>query len=99
MAFKCYSGDSSDGKVEMTLQEFKKWLKKFDGNKDGRISPEEFRVAMRTAGVWFPNFRTKDGLKSADKNHDGFIEENEISNLQDFALKHLGVRIVSINLS
>lgn len=95
MAIKCYPGGSSDGKVEMTLQEFKKWLKKFDADKDGRISQEELRVAMRTAGVWFTIFRTKDGLKSADKNHDGFIEENEIGNLQDFALKHLGVRIVT----
>ncbi|KAI5656208.1 hypothetical protein M9H77_25001 [Catharanthus roseus] len=103
MAIKgCYrscsgTGDFDDNKVEMTLEEFKKWLMRFDENKDGRISRQELQDAMRATGVWFSRFKSKDGLKSADKNHDGFIDGNEINNLKEFALKHLGVKLLLIN--
>ncbi|KAI5656207.1 hypothetical protein M9H77_25000 [Catharanthus roseus] len=97
MAIKgCYrSATFDDNKVEMTLEEFKKWLKRFDEDKDGRISQQELQNAMRTSGVWFSGFKSKDGLKSADKNHNGFIDDNELNNLKEFVLKHLGVRIVT----
>lgn len=86
---------SSDGKLQMNPEEFKKWLKKFDTDKDGRISHEELREAVRQMGGWFTKWKCKDGLKAADKDGNGFIEENEINYLKDFALKHLGIRIVT----
>ncbi|BFG18418.1 hypothetical protein CerSpe_046920 [Prunus speciosa] len=36
---------TSDGKRVMTTEESKRWLKKFDTDKDGRISKEELRLA------------------------------------------------------
>ncbi|KAL3514502.1 hypothetical protein ACH5RR_027219 [Cinchona calisaya] len=86
---------SSDGKLQMNTEEFKKWLKKFDTDKDGRISQEELREAVREMGGWFTKWKCKGGFKSADKDGDGFIEENEINNLKDFALKHLGIRVIT----
>ncbi|XP_027091868.1 uncharacterized protein [Coffea arabica] len=79
----------------MTSEEFKKWLKKFDSNKDGRISKEELREAMRAKGVWFTRWKYKSGMKAADKNRNGFIEDDEMIYLKDFALKHLGIKIVT----
>ncbi|KAI5656206.1 hypothetical protein M9H77_24999 [Catharanthus roseus] len=86
---------SHDGKYEMSMDEFKKWLKRFDTDKDGRISKEELREAIRAGGVWFSRFRCRKGFKVADKNANGFIDDNEIKFLTDFALKHFGVRIVT----
>lgn len=86
---------SNDGKYEMSLEEFKKWLKRFDSDKDGRINKAEVLDAIRTGGVWFAGLRSRRGLNAADKNHNGYIDDNEINNLKDVALKYLGVRIVT----
>ncbi|CAI9115745.1 OLC1v1016735C1 [Oldenlandia corymbosa var. corymbosa] len=82
----------SDGTVPMTVHEFKKM---FDADRDGRISEEELRRAVRGMGGWFPKMKAKKGLKSADKNGDGYIDDDEIVNLKDFALKHFGIRIIT----
>ncbi|XAR61873.1 hypothetical protein NMG60_11016414 [Bertholletia excelsa] len=99
MAFMtCYPTQrsvSSDGKLEMTLEEIKQWLKKFDADKDGRISREELREAVRSAGGWFSGRRRKVWLRSADANGNGFVDDGEINRLLMFAQKHLGVRIVA----
>ena len=86
---------STDGKLQMNPEEFRKWLKKFDTDKDGRISLDELRQAVRETGGWFTKWKCKDGIRAADLDGTGFIEENEIDNLKDFALKHLGIRIVT----
>ncbi|OVA15802.1 EF-hand domain [Macleaya cordata] len=83
------------GKREMTKEEFKLWLKTFDTNGDGRISKQELRKAIRSVGGWFATCKSEHGVRSADANHDGYIDlETEIYNLLDFAKKHLGVKIV-----
>ncbi|KAL3505189.1 hypothetical protein ACH5RR_035030 [Cinchona calisaya] len=84
-----------DGKIQMSPEEFKKWLKKFDSDKDGRINKEELCEAIRAEGGWFARLKCKDGLKLADKDGNGFIDDNEIKYLKDFAFKHLGVKIVT----
>ncbi|KAL0360823.1 UNVERIFIED_CONTAM: hypothetical protein Sradi_3766800 [Sesamum radiatum] len=84
-----------DGHVEMSEQEFKKWLKKFDADGDGWISVEELREAVRAKGGWFSKWKAKRGLKTADKNHNGVIDDDEIGNFVEFAKKHLGLRVFS----
>ncbi|OWM70881.1 hypothetical protein CDL15_Pgr014554 [Punica granatum] len=87
---------TSDGCRVMSLEEFKQWLKKFDSDRDGRISSEELSRAIRTAGHhFFSRRRGKEAVFSADANHDGFIEEDEIEELVDFAQKNLGIKIVA----
>ncbi|XVF64033.1 hypothetical protein PTKIN_Ptkin09bG0134600 [Pterospermum kingtungense] len=82
---------SIDGKREMTIDEFKRWLKKFDEDKDGRISRDELADAIRASGGWFARRKSNQGIRSADANGNGFIDDNEIRNLADFAEKHLNV--------
>ncbi|ONI33634.1 hypothetical protein PRUPE_1G437300 [Prunus persica] len=84
---------TSDGKRVMTTEELKQWLKKFDTDKDGRISKEELRQAIRATGGRFAMFKSRLGLRSADADRNGFIDEDELNNPVDFAQKHLGVKI------
>ncbi|CAI9115746.1 OLC1v1016736C1 [Oldenlandia corymbosa var. corymbosa] len=86
---------SPDGKILMRPEEFKKWLKKFDADKDGRISTQELREAIRANGGWFTTRKGRDGVRMADKDGSGYIDDNEINNLKDFALKYLGVKIIT----
>ncbi|XVF39958.1 hypothetical protein PTKIN_Ptkin01aG0074700 [Pterospermum kingtungense] len=85
---------SVDGKREMTIDEFKRWLKNFDDDKDGRISRDELADAIRVSGGWFASRKSKHGIRSVDANGNGFIDDNEIRNLAEFAEKHLNVRIL-----
>lgn len=95
MAIKTsYRSISGSGEREMSMQEFKKWLKRFDADKDGRISREELREAIRATGGRFTRWKSKLGVRSADGNGDGFIDGHEIDNLVEFAMKHLGLKIV-----
>ncbi|PHT66476.1 hypothetical protein T459_30901 [Capsicum annuum] len=85
---------SADGKLEMNLEEFKEWLKKFDVDKDGKISKEELQEVVRSTGGRFCRIKGWRGMKFADTNESGFIDENELNNLVEFAQKYLHVRIV-----
>ncbi|KAJ4966962.1 hypothetical protein NE237_018811 [Protea cynaroides] len=86
---------TTNGKREMTMEEFKKWLKRFDADGDGRISKVELQQALRTVGGWFNQWNGGHGIRSADANGNGFIDDNEIQNLASFAEKHLGVKLVA----
>ncbi|KAL4583583.1 hypothetical protein LXL04_008161 [Taraxacum kok-saghyz] len=91
MAFKTTSLNHSDddGRRELTVKEFKRWLMKFDSDKDGRISKKELREVVKATGGWFSGWKGKAGIKSADKNGNGFVDECEIQNLIQFAQKEL----------
>lgn len=86
---------TSDGKRVMTTEELKKWLKKFDVDKDCRISKKELREAIRATGGRFARFKSGLGVRSADANGNGFVDEDELDKLVEFAQKHLGVKIVN----
>ncbi|CAI0558168.1 unnamed protein product [Linum tenue] len=78
----------------MTLQEFKTWVKRLDADKDGKISRQELSDAVRVAGGRFAWLKCRRGVQAADSDGNGFIDEQEMNNLVDFAQKHLGVKIV-----
>lgn len=80
---------------EMTISEFKRWLKRFDKDKDGRISKAELREIIRANGGWFCSWKAGRAVTSADADGDGFIDENEIRHLVEFAQKEFGVKITS----
>ncbi|KAK3028273.1 hypothetical protein RJ639_037450 [Escallonia herrerae] len=79
----------------MTIEEFKQWLKRFDADADARISKDELRDVIRATGGWFSSWKAKRGVKSADTNRSGFVDESDINNLVLFALKELGIRITA----
>ena len=82
---------SVEGKRVMSIEEFKRWLKTFDADKDGRISRKELEDAI--PGGWFTRWKGKREIRSADSDGNGFIEESEINILLEFAQKYLGVKI------
>lgn len=89
MALKQVSSSTAD----MTIEEFKEWLKQLDTNKDGQLSREELRQALRKRGVGrITAFRS---TRRADKNRNGFIDETEVENLIAVAQKNLGIRVWS----
>ncbi|XP_020702906.1 polcalcin Phl p 7-like [Dendrobium catenatum] len=79
----------------MTVEEFKEWLMRFDSDGDGRISRHELRQAIRSIGGRFSWWKSKKGLRQADSNADGFIDDAEIDNLVSFAQKKLGLKIAA----
>ncbi|XVF36258.1 hypothetical protein REPUB_Repub19eG0042500 [Reevesia pubescens] len=95
MAIKSLS-ISRDGKRIMTIEEFKMWLKKFDADKDGRISKQELRNAIYETGGRFGGWKSKRGMRAADVDGSGFIDENKINNLVEFADKYLGLKILNM---
>lgn len=76
----------------MTVEEFKNWLMKFDADKDGRISQKELRQAIRSCGGWFSGWKSSRGLTEADANGSGYIDEQEIDWLLDFAESNMGFK-------
>ena len=79
----------------MTIDEFKRWLKRFYGDRDGRISRAELQEGVRANGGWFCRWKVQRGIRSADRNNDGFIDESEMQNLVEFAEAELGVKIIA----
>ncbi|WOL03811.1 calmodulin-like protein [Canna indica] len=78
---------------EMSAEEFKEWLKKFDVDKDGRISKAELREAIRSRGRRFAALRSSRRFRQADTDQNGFIDDAEISNLVKFAKNNFGISI------
>lgn len=83
-----------DGTRELTIKEFKRWLMRFDTDKDGRISKTELQQLVKATGGWFSGWKGKAGIKAADRNGNGIVDECEIENLIQFAHKELGIRII-----
>ncbi|KAL2249611.1 UNVERIFIED_CONTAM: hypothetical protein Sindi_2434800 [Sesamum indicum] len=86
---------SSDGKVELSIEEFKKWLMKFDRDRDGKINMEELRQAIYDTGGRLCRWKAWRAMKQADMNSNGIIDDNEISKLVPFAQKQFGFKVVA----
>ncbi|XP_074564375.1 calmodulin-like protein 5 [Curcuma longa] len=97
MAIKHVATTAGNRAVEgdMTVEEFKEWLKRFDVDNDGRISREELRRAISSINVRFSGWKSGRGIRYADADGDGYIDANEVDNLVEFARTSLGLRIVS----
>ncbi|XP_070057790.1 uncharacterized protein [Nicotiana tomentosiformis] len=62
-------------------------LKKYDKNRDGKLSKQELRLAFKEMGLHFCRWKAGKPLRFADKNGDGYINEDEISELVQYASK------------
>ncbi|KAK2660342.1 hypothetical protein Ddye_006875 [Dipteronia dyeriana] len=75
----------ADGKREMTMDEFMRWMKKFDADKDGRISRQELAEAVRVSAGWFVRLKARRGVRSVDRNGNCYIDDSVIKSLVEFA--------------
>ncbi|KAJ6990223.1 hypothetical protein NC653_018687 [Populus alba x Populus x berolinensis] len=79
---------------EMTVEDFKAWLRQFEMDNDGRVSHEELKEAIQSLRVWFPWWKARQVMKVADTNHNGQIEgAEEIEKLVNYAQQHLHMKI------
>ncbi|KAK9285689.1 hypothetical protein L1049_024888 [Liquidambar formosana] len=79
---------------EMTVEEFKAWLRRFDMDHDGRISREELKEALQSLRIWFGWWKARQGMKQADSNHNGQIDNTmEMEKLVNYAQQHLHMKI------
>lgn len=79
---------------EMTVEEFKTWLRRYDTDHDGRISREELKEALRSLHVWFTWWKARQGMKEADTNRNGQIDSaKETERLVNFAQQRLHMKI------
>ena len=87
---------SYKGVQKVTMLEFKTWLMTFDDDKDGRISKDELREAIRVmgGGRFTTLIKGWQGVRSADNNRNGYIDYDEIEKLVEFANKTLGLQVV-----
>lgn len=82
--------------VEVSMDEFKKWLKKFDEHRDEeRISRKAIREAIRATGGRFSTIKANRILQAIGVNSDGFIDDNQISKLVVFAQKQFNLKVLT----
>ncbi|XP_066392776.1 probable calcium-binding protein CML17 [Miscanthus floridulus] len=73
--------------------EFKRWLKQFDADGDGRISRRELREAIRRLGACFASVKAWCAVRRADRDRNGFVDDCEMESLVEFAEDELGFLI------
>lgn len=79
---------------EMTVDEFKAWLRQYDTDHDGRFSQEEIKEALHSLKTWFAWWKARQGMKVADINHNGQIDSaKEIEKLVNYAQQRLHIKI------
>ncbi|KAF6144012.1 hypothetical protein GIB67_017620 [Kingdonia uniflora] len=78
---------------EMSVDEFKAWLSKFDADGDGSISRDELRQALRSLHTWFGWWKTRQVMKDVDTNNNGRIDNKELEKLVNSAQQHLNMKI------
>ena len=73
--------------VLFSEEQMKAVFRRFDCDKDGRLSKVELKKAFNDLGSRVPIFRTLAALQYADENGDGFITEEELEALVQYAVR------------
>ncbi|KAL6222573.1 hypothetical protein ACLB2K_005965 [Fragaria x ananassa] len=83
---------------EMTVDEFKAWLRRFDNDHNGQISREELTEALHSLKIWFGWWKSRLVMKQADSNRDGQIDNTkEFEKMVNYAQQNLHMKIYQSN--
>ncbi|KAK4352078.1 hypothetical protein RND71_027596 [Anisodus tanguticus] len=69
----------------LSEEQVKGMLMKYDKNRDGKLSRQELRLAFKEMGLHFCCWKAGKVLRFADRNGDGYINEDEFSEFVQFA--------------
>ncbi|CAN4114516.1 unnamed protein product [Withania somnifera] len=73
-------------------EQLKGIFKKYDKNGDGKISKQELKLAFKEMGLSFSRWRAGKAIRHADINEDGYINQEEMSELVKYASRW-GIKI------
>ncbi|OMO74793.1 Calcium-binding EF-hand [Corchorus olitorius] len=79
----------SGTQLPLTKAQVRAILEGADKNRDRRLDKHELRKAFGSLGSHLPSWRAGKVLRRADVNGDGYISEDEIDDLIQFALEWL----------
>ncbi|KAL6317843.1 hypothetical protein AAG906_030597 [Vitis piasezkii] len=82
-----------DISLPLSEDQLKGLLKRYDTNKDGRLSKDELKKAFRGMGLHFSGWRAGRALRHADANGDHFISEDELNELVKYAHSKWGFKL------
>ncbi|KAK4859416.1 hypothetical protein QYF36_005047 [Acer negundo] len=74
--------------TNLTEEKLKILFKRFDTDRDGRLSKQELKDAFNSLGSRFSTWRAWRLLCLADANGDGYISEHEFDGLVKYCVKH-----------
>ncbi|MCL7032012.1 hypothetical protein MKW94_000859 [Papaver nudicaule] len=78
-------------KNNMSLEQFREWLRSKDTNGDGQISRQELEKALRELGIYFPGWRARRAMAYADINNNGHLDGDiEVTELLEYVKKRWG---------
>lgn len=90
----CFEFPVQQPNRDMSVQEFKVWIKQFDMDHDKRISREELTEALQSLHIWFSSWKARQVMKIADTDHTGFIDNRkEVEKLVNYAQQRLHMKI------
>ncbi|KAK7852197.1 putative calcium-binding protein cml26 [Quercus suber] len=76
-----------DKTAPLPEDQLRKVFKKYDTNNDNLLSKEELKKAFQYLGSIIPGFRANRGLHHADANKDGYVNEGEMDELVNYAVR------------
>ncbi|EEF38761.1 conserved hypothetical protein [Ricinus communis] len=79
---------------DMSVNEFKAWLRQFDIDHDGRLSREDLKEALQSMSIWFAWWKSRQAMKEVDTDRNGLIDNpKEIEKLIKYAQQRLHMKI------
>ncbi|PHU18877.1 hypothetical protein BC332_10028 [Capsicum chinense] len=76
----------------LSHEQVKGMLMRYDKNRDGKLSKQELTLAFKEMGLHFCSWKAGKAISSADKNGDGYINEDEMSEFVQYCSRW-GIRI------